>query len=617
MLGDSNVNSRTIAPKENTTGKYIFKVTIKGKDGTLIATRVYGIYMSTTVTGLYEVKNANGEVQDYSAITNIDEIMQSIGDGTEYEIAKELELGSVAQMTTMFDNFGRKTAVPIYISNEQLTLHSNLDNGVQAKCYKSVGTSYATISFYHIWRSNYRTFAVVMEVYKTTINQNILSTLSFSTSSGKDSESLLGVGTSKTIYDENAEYYNLTFDSYNTNTGTNPLERHNKIIIDVYYNNQKVKTIKGGDRAITTIEFKNSGSYKLEIKDVAGNIQYFRTSTSTIPTFTLTVMKDMLYTVNGEAPIQFAYYSQPVTLQINRYNDSTGRNNYDINSIELTAVLNGKSYMGYEHPTESTTYIFKDYGTYLINMKAKLLGTEIWVPSQLVFTILNPNEARSAIDFTSIYGYNIISVFSITKTAEKDVTDKFIDLLQDKSNTDTNVYNRLITYERLTETFGTQTQGKMKFRVVYEVDDDDLLPARRAEFAFTLNNETATITSSIKPGEKTTKDVTLKFNALNVYDQIGDCYLVINGEKVLHIDDNLIKAIEQGSRDDIISLKVKEVGKYYVQLVGDSGNVATSFNFTIKEPLNVVSIILIVVVVAIVVALVGTFIWLRTRMKVR
>jgi len=167
----------------------------------------------------------------------------------------------------------------------------------------------------------------------------------------------------------------------------------------------------------------------------------------------------------------------------------------------------------------------------------------------------------------------------------------------------------LVTYERLIETFGTSNQGKMKFRVLYEVDDDDLLPARRAEFSFTLNNETAQITSSIKPGDKTTKEVTLKFNSANIYDQIGDCNLVINGEVVLRIDEN--------SPNRIVEIKVKEVGQYYVQLVGDSGNVATSFNFTIKEPLNVVSIILIVVVIAIVVGLVGTFIWLRTRMKVR
>ena len=612
LLKGTSGNSYTIAPKENTTGKYILKVTINSKDNVWIASRVYSIYMATTITGLYEVKDSNGEVYDYASVTNLDEIKKSIGNGTEQVMANALGFRNVEEMNIIFESFGARTAIPMYIANTELTLHSNQDNGVSASVYKPTPTSYANISFYHIWRSNYRTFAVVMEVYKTSQSQDILSILSFTTKTTGEGENMLGIGTSKTIYDKDAEFYKLTFNSYNRNTGSNLLEQHNKIIIDIYYNNVFAKRIKGinSEDGLTSVVFNNSGSYKLEIMDEAGNVQYFRTATSVTNSFTVVVMKDILYTMNDEAPIQYAYYDKSVKLQINRYNETTGRNNYDINTIKVEVVLNGKKYTGYEHPSESTTYIFHDYGTYLITISAKLLGTDMIVKSQIVFTILNPNEARSALDFTSIDGYNIISVFSITKTVEKDVTEKFIDLLQDKSNTGgANVYNKLVTYERLIEAFGSSTQGKMKFRVLYEVDDDDLLPARRAEFSFTLNNETATINSSIKAGGKTTKEVTLKFNAANIYDQIGDCYLVINDEKVLKIDENSINKITE--------IKLKDVGQYYVQLVGDSGNISTSFNFTIKEPLNVVSIILIVVVVAIVAALIGTFIWLRTRMKVR
>jgi len=135
------------------------------------------------------------------------------------------------------------------------------------------------------------------------------------------------------------------------------------------------------------------------------------------------------------------------------------------------------------------------------------------------------------------------------------------------------------------------------------------LPARIAEFSFTLNNETATINSSIEPGGKTTSEVSLKFNGANIYDQVGDCNLVINGEIALRIDEN--------SSNSITEIKVTEVGQYYVQLMGDSGSVVYSFNFTIKEPLNTVAIILIVVIALIVIGLIGTFIWLRTRMRVR
>jgi hypothetical protein len=464
-----------------------------------------------------------------------------------------------------------------------------------------------SIKFYRIWRSNYQTFAVIMYV-KPETNKNVINTLTFETSDDNNKKLLNGT-TSSTIYDSNAKYYQLLFNSYNINTKANKLERHNKIMINVYYNDETAKLIKGNSsNPISKISFKNSGKYKLEIRDTAGNKQYF----SNQDFFTLVLMKknDILYTINNEAPVQYAYYNNEVTLQINRYNEATGKNNYDINTIRINVKRNSVNYTGYEHKTESTEYTFKEYGTYLITMSANLLETGEQVTSQLIFTIINPNEARTALDFTSIYGYNIVSVFNILPTSEKDVTEKFISLLKDKSNVeDVDVYNKLITYERAVEALGVANQGKMKLRVLYEVKNDDLLPSRMIEFAFTLNNEKATIISSVEAGEKTTKPVKLKFTGSIIYSQVGDCNLVINGEVVLRIDEN--------SGSNTTEVEVTEVGEYYVQLVGDSGNVLHSLNFTIKQPLNTVSIILIVVVSAIAVALVGTFIWLRTRMKVR
>lgn len=616
LLLGANVNEYSIAPDDDkTTGKYILKITVEAKDGTWIASRVFGIYMSTTITGLYEVKDGFGNVYDYASITNLDEIYNDknsfFGNSNSTSTAYALNFikgssGDKVAMEAVFSSFGYYTAIPMYIANTELTLHSNADNGVSGWSCR-VENAYSVIQFYRIWRTNYQTFAVTMYI-KPESNKNILNTLAFRTSTEGQIESLLNSGTAKTIYDKNAEFYQLTFNSYNANTKTNKLEQHNKIIIDVYYNNVYAKHVKGGDNSISTIDFKNSGSYKLEIKDTAGNLQYF----SNQEYFTLVLMKknDMLYTINDGAPIQYAYYDRAVTLQINRYNEATGKNNYDINTIKIDVKRNSVNYTGYEHPTESTTYIFRDYGTYLITMSANLLSTGEPVTAQLVFTILNPNEARNALDFTSIYGYNIISVFNISKTTEKDVTEKFISLLKDKANVDeVDVYNKLITYERVANALGMTTQGKMKLRVLYEVKNDDLLPARIIEFSFTLNNENATITSSISAGGKTTKAVTLKFNAANIYDQVGDCNLVIDGQVALRIDAN--------SGNSITEIKVSEVGQHYVQLMGDSGNVVHSFNFTIKEPLNTVSIILIVVVSAIAIALIGTFIWLRTRMKVR
>lgn len=608
LLENSTVTSYKISPKDkNTTGKYVFKVTILANGGSKwIASRIFTINMSTTVTGLYAVKHNDQEFQ-YSTITNLNELQNliSLSDAKKDQMATKLKFANVSAMESAFASFGDYTAIPMYISTLKLELHSNKDNGVDAGGYElGDGTT-----LYHVFKSNYRTFVLVMQVAET---DSVLTNFTFSTNDEKEATSLLDGKISRTIYDKEANYYRLNFNSYNKNSQSNGLEKYNKIIIDVYYNGEFSRRITGGNQELTTIEFKNGGNYTLKVSDMAGNIQTFG-SINKLDSFTVVLMKELLYTINDSAPIQYAYYDKAVTLKINKSNSATGENNYDGNTITLTAYLNNSNqeYRGYTKLANSYVYIFEKYGTYLIEMTANLYSTGEPITSRIVFTILNPNEARTAMDFTSIYSYNITSVFDISKSVQKDVTEKFVNLLADKSNqAGSSLYNKLITYDRLAEAFGT-TQGKMKFKVVYEANDDELLPVRTVEFSFTLNNEPPTISCSIEAGKKTTKPVTIKFNAAILYSQLGECYIVVNGnmETALKIDET--------SANEITQIQVEDVGSYYIQVVGDSGNIATSFNFVIKEPLNVMSIILITVAVLIVVAIVGTFIWLRTRMKVR
>lgn len=612
LMANSTETSYSIPLKDKgTTGKYVFKVEIRSRDGsTWIASRIFTINMSTTITGLYEVKH-NGVKYDYATITNFNE-MQSVLDALtptqKDKMASDLGLKNEVEMLDAFKSFGYYTAIPMYISILDLKLNSNKDNGVNAGGY-SMPAGNSQITLYHVYKSNYRTFVIIMKVAQ---NDSLLSNFSFSTKDDDDSTSLLSGVTNKTIYDKDATYYRLQLNSYNKNTSANILEQHNKLVVDVYFNGEYSKTIVGGSELVTTIEFRNAGNYTLRIKDLAGNVQMFG-GTSKLDNFTVVLMKELLFTVNEKAPIKYAYYDKPVTISIDRTNVATGDYNYDGNSIKLTAYLNNSNeeYRGYTKPANSFVYTFEKYGTYLIEMSANLMSTGETITSRIVFTILNPNEARTALDFTSIYSYNIVSVYDISKTVEKDVTDKFINLLADKPNQEgSDLYNKLVTYERASKAFGT-AQGKMKFRVMYEANDDELLPSRQVEFSFTLNNESPTISCSIGAGKKTTKPVTIKYNASILYSQLGECYIVVNGNMA-----NAIK-IDANSANEITQQKIEAVGKYYVQIIGDSGNISASFNFTIKEPLNTMSIVLIVVISAIVIGIVATFIWLRTKMKVR
>ncbi len=607
LVNSNDVKGYPLRPKaptedDPTTGKYILKVTITGKDGTWIASKIYAIRLTTTISSLYEVKDDVGNVYSYNSITNIAAIMAELEltDGTSIErVASALGFKDTDDMNNKFDSFGRSTAIPMYLSINTLDIHTNLDNGVEATKYIA-----GDVALYKIESSNYRTFAVIVKVKD--MQGNLLSdeTIHVTTNANENKTYLISRNV-VTIHEPNATEYKLKFNPYNEN-GSEHFSKNNKIVIDVYYNDEFVKSVVGSGDSANYIEFKTAGTYTLKVRDLAGNYQKFGASDSVV----VKIMKGVLFTINDGAPIQYAYYDSPVTLTINA--NTANSANYESTSIVLTAYLNNSTneYTGYEK--NSNTYVFSEYGTYVIKLKARLSNSEYEVTSQIVFTILNPNEARTALDFTAISNYNILSIMDISagENNAKDVTSAFMELFNAQpTQNGTFKYSKLITHEKLVEKFGA-SQGKMKFMVKYLVKDDELLPAREVTFAFTSNNETPTITCSVSAGTKTTKPVTLKFNTLIIYQQMGECNLVVNDVVVLRID-------EATAKSEITEVELKTVGKYYITIQGDSGNVATSFHFTIKEPLNTMSIVLIVVVSAIVIGLVVTFIWLRTKMKVR
>lgn len=602
LVNSNDITGYPLRPKASTdedptTGKYILKVTITGKNNVWIASKAYAVRLTTTISSLYEVKDIDGNVYNYSTVSNLNDILKELDiSGDEQDkMWKALDFTSVEDMNKKFDSFGRNTAVPMYLSIKDLDIHTNLDNGVEANYYQ-----YDNIRLYKIESSNYRTFALIVKVADAKGNLLSDQTLYLSTNANTTQTYLIS-RSMVTIHEPTATRYMLNFKPYNE-AGSTKFAKNNKIVIDIYYNDKLVKTIKGDGDEPNSIEFKTAGTYTLKVSDLAGNYQKFGSSDSVV----IKVMKGVLFTINKEAPIQYAYYDKSVDLTIN------ANTNYEQTSVVLTAYLNNNTteYTGYSK--NGSTYTFSDYGTYVIKIKARLSNSEYEVSSQIVFTILNPNEARSALDFTVISNYNIISILDVSAGEEnaKDVTKQFNELFNTYTTADgTTSYSKLITHEKLVEKFGA-LQGKMKFKVKYAVKDDDLLPERIVEFSFTSNNETPTITCSVPAGTKTTKAVTITFNPWIIYQQMGECNIVINDVVVYRIT-------KDTAINEIKSEPVDEVGQYYITVQGDSGNVATSFHFTIKEPLNTMSIILIVIVSLIVIGLVVTFIWLRTKMKVR
>lgn len=377
------------------------------------------------------------------------------------------------------------------------------------------------------------------------------------------------------------------------------LLKKNNLFVDIFYNNTLVAT-KEFDGNIQ-YEIKGNGAYGFIIYDLAGNVHEFPGVDHMIE---IDVLREVVITINGEAPIDNAFYNDSVALRI------WSINKYQTASISVKAYRNG-----FEYKSQSTNpYIFTDYGTYRVVITAKYQfgsgeDAKIYnLQKTVVFTIVNAKEARQSIDLTSLASYEIKQVLN---PYGKDVTSYF------KSKIiNINDGGMLLTYDKLMENNNPAnlgvSSGKLKFTIIYFVKDE-IYPTREVSFAFTMNNELPTIDCSLPMGETTNKGFSISFNAGIIYEQIGESFIYINGEAVYAINEYSGYDIQTIAR----TFDENGAGDYYIQLVTSSGNILSSYKVTIKEPLNFWAIIIIVVVAGVAITVATVIIVLRRKMRIR
>ena len=124
---------------------------------------------------------------------------------------------------------------------------------------------------------------------------------------------------------------------------------------------------------------------------------------------------------------------------------------------------------------------------------------------------------------------------------------------------------------------------------------------------------TPQISVSIAEGEKTTKNITISFNVQNLYNAVGDCYLVLDSRTdARHYNADTLSSY---GTNEVINILAS--GTYYIQLFTSSGHLIYSYKVIRTEPLNVFAIIAIVIGCIAAVAVVVIFILLRKRQKVK
>ncbi len=557
----NGVSNFVVDTQEDSLGIYWFVINIMSPNGYILGNKIYAFEVQSVNNQLYYVKNEEGLAINPNSIFKAED---------------------VEGFTFTDDSFKGDlptTNLPLYITNQQLEVV--LTENVTAKTYTATLENDQKLIIYEIDATTYQLYFGILQIVKTDYlvkKENVSGVVS------------IGATEFVTLVDENNPDYTFNAERVQNSIG---IFAKNLLLLDVYYNGVFVKTIEFG--ADIEFDILGNGSYSFEIRDLAGNKHVYANETKTVEVL---VLREVVVTINDQAPVENAYYNDEVSLKV------YAATKYVTGSIVVTAERNGKPYT----LPSSNPYIFNEYGTYIVNISARYKdanGDEHTLSKRLTFSIINVNEVRTSIDLTNLSQHRISKVLNPNGI---DVTEEFMHMINNKTNA------MLIKHEEIMQNAENLqvSAGKLMFTVEYLVSDG-IYPDRTLQVQFTLNDEEPVINCSLAVGESTTKSFNISFNPGIIFEQIGESYIYINDEIAYIIDANSPMGVIELTR----AYKEDGAGDYYIKLVGTSGNVWQSFKVEIKEPLNAGAIIIIIVVVAVVATVVITIIVLRRKMRIR
>lgn len=398
--------------------------------------------------------------------------------------------------------------------------------------------------------------------------------------------------TSKNIFlfnDDEYDEISLRWKSYYSNS-------YNKIVCYISSDDgNSWHTVPASNSEFTTIILKKSAVYTFKFVDYAGNTQTFSSASGYPSTTTkVTFIRSVIYRLNQENPLDNAIYNGDVVINLpintSMYYSGTPRLYVSLN--------NGQEFV--KSPDRYGNYIFSEPGAYIVyfSVKVKGLGGEERELNEdkLTFTIINKNDSRWAFNYVNYNNYRINYI----------------------RYNGVNISNALRTYampdnsEINISAFLQDSLGNKYFNnglyTIKITTIDEALGEQSFEFDFWLNDAKPPISVSIAEGESTTEPIKVSFNAENLYETLGDCYVMVNNERIAEIT-----ADSTGIRN----YSLLAVSPYYIQVYTNSGKLAYSYRVEVTEPLNTITIILIVVSVAVVIGGVILFILLRKKMKIR
>ena len=290
---------------------------------------------------------------------------------------------------------------------------------------------------------------------------------------------------------------------------------------------------------------------------------------------------------------------------------------YDSNAQPQISVLkNGQEYTPITD-RYNRTFTFNEAGLYRVSFSASVTDTHTQEVTQIneepiYFLIVRPNESRWSMEFSQYANYYVESVIKDGVDITANITNENMGGLIYKTitNEDGTTSQRAYLTSFLMSINDAIT-GRGRYTVTINTDNEF---DQSFTYSFWINDAEAPISVSIPENTSTTDPITVSFNAQDLITAVGDCILRING-----MDDITFTSsdLANGNLQTYYQYTISGAGDYDIQLLTESGRLLYTYHVTKTEPLNAVSIILIVVSCIVVVGLTIMFILLRKRMKIR
>lgn len=356
----------------------------------------------------------------------------------------------------------------------------------------------------------------------------------------------------------------------------------NKIFMSYYYNGKFIATITSNDAEYTTLKLVDDGEYKFYFRDLAGNKMVFGDNSA--EDFTIIIKSKVQASINNELPIYGAVYNNDVNFAINNPTDYT--------TLTVEVYKNG-ILEKIEITKNQPTYTFKEQGFYRVVVNGALRTSNSTIKqlqtNEIIFTIINPNESKFAYEFSSINGYEIIQV----SRNGYDITEE---LRQDNAG----IYSLVLS---------EQVNGIGKYHITILANfTNSLQESKEFSFDVWINNKTPILDCNVPKNSISVDTIVITYNPKSLYEQLGDCKIVV-GKDTYNITSSSLNDTENKT------IQITTAGTYYVTLLTASGNVISMYKVTKQDPLNTLSIILIVVSVIVVIG--GSYLFFRLRVKMK